>query len=167
MESSINSPVPKEQIPLHEFNELSASMFFSWPQKGRIVFFRNSFFSWLLTYPIFLIICSGSYLINDDIAKLLIISFISSIIIPSAIFIRQYLGWNYIFKRLLSHKIIYEVSDWHDGQTWEKPMLWKIRDNLIANQDVLPILLLIRKFTVYLILLLLLSIGTFYLISYI
>ena len=158
MQSSIQSPVPKEQIPLHEFIELSSSFFFSWPRKGTLVLFKNLILSWLLTLPIFIIISTGSYSSKGDIAKIIIISFISSLIVPLAILIRQFLGWNYICSRLRSHYIFYEESDWHDGQTWEKPNFWKIRDNLIATQEVLPILSLISKITISL--LLLLSIST-------
>ena len=160
MQSSIQSPVPKEQIPLNEFIELSSSFFFSWPKKGTIVLCKNLSLSWFLTLPIFLIICTGSYSIKGDIGKILIISFISSLVVPLVILIRQFLGWNYICSRLKSHHIFYEESDWHDGQSWEKPKAWKIRDNLIATEEVSPILSLIRIITI--LLLLLLSISTSY-----
>ena len=120
--------------------------------------FKNLSLSWLLTLPIFIIISTGSYSLKGDIAKIIIISSISSLIVPLTILIRQFLGWNYICTRLRSHYIFYEESDWHDGQVWQKPIIWKVRDNLIATQEVSPILLLIRKITVRL--LLLLSIST-------
>ena len=74
MQSSRQSPVPKEQIPLHEFIELSSSFFYSWPRKGTIILCKNLIMSWVLTLPIFLIICTGSYSIKGDIAKIIIIS---------------------------------------------------------------------------------------------
>jgi len=83
MQSSIQSPVPKEQIPLHEFIELSSSFFFSWPRKGILILFKNLSLSWLLTLPIFIIISTGSYSSKGDIAKIIIISFISSTFILS------------------------------------------------------------------------------------
>ena len=165
MQSAIQTPVPKEQIPLHEFIELSSSFFFSWPRKGTLIFCKNLILSWFLTLPIFLIICTGSYSIKGDIGKIIIISFISSLLVPFVILIRQFLGWNYISSRLKSNYIFYEESDWHDGQSWEKPKLWKIRDNLIATQEVSPILSLIRKITI--LLLLLLSISTSYFLFFI
>ena len=161
MQSSIKSPVPKEQIPLHEFIELSSSFFFSWPRKGTIILCKNLSMSWVLTLPIFLIICTGSYSIKGDIGKIIIISFISSLLVPLVILIRQFLGWNYICSRLKSHYIFYEESDWHDGQCWEKPKLWKIRDNLIATQEVSPILSLLRKISILLLLFLSTSISYF------
>ena len=71
MQSSIQSPVPKEQIPLHEFIELSSSFFFSWPRKGTIFLCKNLSLSYFLTLPIFLIICTGSYSIKGDIGKII------------------------------------------------------------------------------------------------
>ncbi len=158
---SIQSPVPKEQIPLNEYIELSSSFFFSWPRKGSLVLCMYLILSWFLTLPIFLIISTGSYSTKGDIAKIIIISFISSLTIPIAILIRQFLGWNYICSRLKSHYIFYEESDWHDGQAWKKPTLWKTRDNLIATQEVSPILLLIRKITIRLLLILSISTSSF------
>ncbi len=161
MQNAITSPVPKEQIPLQEFAELTSSFFFSWPHKGNLIFFKNSFLSWLLSFPIFLFICTGSHSIKGDLTKFFMLSIISSLIVPIAIVIRQYLGWNYIYNRLLSDNILYEETDWHDGQIWGKPTLWIVKDNLIATHEVLPILSLIKKFTIFLLIMLLCSIFIF------
>ncbi len=161
MQSSIHSPVPKEQIPHEEFIQISSSIFFSWPKKGSVIFFRNLILSWSLSFPLFLIICTGSYSIKGNITKLIFVSFISSIIIPLFILLRQFLGWKYIYNRLVSHYIFYEESDWHDGQVWEKPELWKDRDSLIASQEVSPILSVVRNFAIYLLLVFLFSLASF------
>ncbi len=165
MESTLKSPVPNEQIPLQEFIELSSSFFFSWPKKGILIFLQKLILYWFLTLPIFLIISNGSYSIKGDVVKIMAISFISSLSVPLAILIRQFLGWNYIFTRLRSHYIFYEESDWHDGQVWKKPETWQIRDNLIATQEVAPILSLIKNITIFLLILLTISISLFILFA--
>ena len=52
----------------------------------------------------------------------------------------MYLGWNHIFKRLTSEKVEYEESGWYDGQVWEKPLVLKEKESLIAAIEVKPIL---------------------------
>ena len=53
---------------------------------------------------------------------------------------RQWLGWTYVHKRLLSEQVEYEESGWYDGQIWEKPLAWRERDLLLAQHEVRPIL---------------------------
>jgi hypothetical protein len=53
---------------------------------------------------------------------------------------RQWLGWTYVMKRLLSESVDYEESGWYDGQTWEKPLSWREQDLLVARHEVRPIL---------------------------
>ena len=54
--------------------------------------------------------------------------------------VRQWLGWSYVHKRLLSERVEYEESGWYDGQVWEKPLSWRERDLLLAQHEVRPIL---------------------------
>ncbi len=145
MEDTIFSPVPKEQIPLKEFIELKKSVFFSWPTSDLYTFYKKIIVAWVSIFPLFLLITSGSYSIKENIIKLISISFLASTIIPFTILIRLYLGWGYIYKRLLSSYIAYEESDWHDGQIWKKPESWKVRDNLVASKEVLPIISKLQK----------------------
>jgi hypothetical protein len=54
--------------------------------------------------------------------------------------VRQWLGWSYVHKRLISERVEYEESGWYDGQVWEKPLSWRERDLLLAQHEVRPIL---------------------------
>ena len=47
---------------------------------------------------------------------------------------------NHIFNRLISEKVEYEESGWYDGQVWEKPLVLKEKESLIASIEVKPIL---------------------------
>ncbi len=140
MEDFSFSPVPENQIPLKEFIELKESIFFSWPLDDLIKLYKNIFLSWFVSLPLFIVICSGSNFATKNILTLSLFSILSSSIIPISILLRQYLGWSYIFNRLSSNNIFYEETDWHDGQVWRKPALWKVKDELIASQEVIPIL---------------------------
>ncbi len=132
-------PVPREQQPTNEFIELSKSKIFSWPKtKKSLILILLKF--WVGAFILFLIISSGSVYFKTSLLKYILLSFFSSLSIPLLISIRLYLGWNHIFKRLTSEKVEYEESGWYDGQVWQKPLVLKEKESLIASIEVKPIL---------------------------
>ena len=147
-------PVPREQQPTNEFIELSKSKIFSWPKtKTSLIFVLLKF--WLGAFFLFVVISSGSIYFKTSILKYTLMSFFSSLSIPLLISIRLYLGWNHIFKRLISEKVEYEESGWYDGQVWIKPLVLKEKESLIATIEVKPILRnLIQILSIILVLLL-------------
>ena len=141
-------PVPRDQQPTNEFIELSKSTIFSWPKKKRSLIIVLIKF-WLGAFVLFLVISSGSIHFKTSTLKYILLSFFSSLSIPLLISIRLYLGWNHIFKRLISEKVEYEESGWYDGQVWEKPLVLKEKESLIATIEVKPILKnLIQTFSI-------------------
>ena len=132
-------PVPREQQPTNEFIELSKSKIFSWPKtKKALIPILIKF--WIGAFVLFLVISSGSVYFKTSLLKYILLSFFSSLSIPLLISIRLYLGWNHIFNRLISEKVEYEESGWYDGQVWEKPLVLKEKESLIASIEVKPIL---------------------------
>ena len=132
-------PVPREQQPTNEFIELSKSNVFSWPKtKKSLIIILIKF--WVGAFVLFLVISSGSVYFKTSLLKYILLSLFSSLSIPLLISIRLYLGWNHIFKRLTSEKVEYEESGWYDGQVWEKPLVLKEKESLIASIEVKPIL---------------------------
>jgi len=132
-------PVPREQQPTNEFIELSKSKIFSWPKtKKSLINILIKF--WIGAFVLFLVISSGSVYFKTSLFKYILLSFFSSLSIPLLVSIRLYLGWNHIFKRLTSEKVEYEESGWYDGQVWEKPLVLKEKESLIASIEVKPIL---------------------------
>ena len=132
-------PVPKEQQPTNEFIELSKSKIFSWPKSKKLLTLVLFCF-WIGTFILFLIISSGSVYFKTSILKYATISLFSSLSVPMFISIRLFLGWNHVFKRLISEKVEYEESGWYDGQIWIKPLNIKEKESLIASLEVKPIL---------------------------
>jgi hypothetical protein len=59
--------------------------------------------------------------------------------------VRQWLGWSYVHKRLVSERVEYEESGWYDGQVWEKPLAWRQQDLLVATHQVRPVLLRLQQ----------------------
>jgi len=132
-------PVPREQQPTNEFIELSKSKIFSWPKtKKSLILILIKF--WVGAFVLFLVISSGSVYFKTSLLRYILLSFFSSLSIPLLISIRLFLGWNHIFKRLTSEKVEYEESGWYDGQVWEKPLVLKEKESLIASIEVKPIL---------------------------
>ena len=137
--SQSKCPVPREQQPTNEFIELSKSRIFSWPKtKKSLIFILIKF--WVGAFILFLVISSGSVYFKTSLLKYILLSLFSSLSIPLLITIRLFLGWNHIFKRLTSEKIEYEGSGWYDGQVWEKPLVLREKEILIASIEVKPIL---------------------------
>ena len=132
-------PVPKEQQPTNEFIELSKSKIFSWPKSNKLFLFVLLKL-WLATFIVFILISSGSAYFKTSILKYIFLSLFSSLSLPFLLSIRLYLGWNHIFKRLISEKVEYEESGWYDGQIWIKPINLKEKESLIAMLEVKPIL---------------------------
>ena len=144
-------PVPREQQPTNEFIELSKSIIFSWPKtKKSLTLVLIKF--WLVSFLLFLVISSGSIYFKTSTLKYILLSLFTSLSIPLLICIRLYLGWNHVFKRLLSERVEYEESGWYDGQVWIKPLVLKDKESLIASIEVKPILKnLIQIFSIFLI----------------
>ena len=132
-------PVPKEQQPSNEFIELSKSKIFSWPKtKKSLINILLKF--WLGAFILFIVISSGSVYFKTSTLRYVLLSFFSSLSIPLLISIRLYLGWKHVFNRLNSERVEYEESGWYDGQVWEKPLVLKEKESLIASLEVKPIL---------------------------
>ena len=139
------SPVPIEQRPIEEFIEISNSWFFNWPLQKTRVFYTKLLISWLIGFLIFITINTGSYYLLNHRNDLLLTSLIYSLSFPFIILARQYLGWRYIYQRLINDIIEYEESDWHDGQKWKKPLKLQQKDELIANFEVMPTITRLKK----------------------
>jgi hypothetical protein len=140
MAATISCPVPPDQRPQEEFTQLSQSWFFAWPRHRQIDLDKALLLSWLLIVPLTVLIASGSWSLRHDPIRLVLAGGVSGLILPMLLLVRQWLGWTYVHKRLLSERVEYEESGWYDGQVWEKPLSWRERDLLLAQHEVRPIL---------------------------
>ena len=139
-------PVPKEQQPTNEYLELSNSMVFSLPKSNK-KYTLVLISIWAIFFLLFMIISSGSVYFNENNFKYILISFFGSLSAPLLISLRLLLGWNHIYKRLISEKVEYEESGWYDGQIWIKPIQLKEKESLIASLEVKPILKKVSQIT--------------------
>jgi hypothetical protein len=137
-------PVPLEQQPLHEYESLKDSWFYSWGTQNLKGYLKPIallwLWSWLLSAPIALV----SFPWAKYPVQFILSGAAGASLLPLLALLRLYLGWGYICDRLSSETIFYEESGWYDGQTWTKPAELLQRDRLIVSYQVQPILQRLR-----------------------
>lgn len=151
-------PVAMEQRPLEEYKQLERSWFFSWPARGPGALIRSLALAWLLVLPLGLVVASGSWSLKDHQLRIGAAAFTLGLGLPLVLLLRQWLGWSYVQRRLVSEKVEYEESGWYDGQVWEKPLAWRQQDLLVARHQVGPVLQTLRRCILWI--LLLMGLGT-------
>ncbi len=138
-------PVPVEQQPVNEYQELTKSWFFQWVTLPKSKFISKLIGVWSLSLLLTAPISSASFPPQEQIVAFLLASALGSNLFVAFVIVRLYLGWQYIGDRLKKTKIVYEESSWYDGQVWEKPLEIYNRDKLIFNYQVEPVLKRLKK----------------------
>lgn len=138
----VNCPVPIDQQPINEYLNLKDSMFFFWTAKELKDYIKYTFFTAVGIYSLTIIFIISSFYQVESINQFDIVIYMTIFggLILSLYFIRLYLGWLYVYKRLLKASVSYEESGWYDGQVWIKTPNVLIQDKLIAEYQILPIL---------------------------
>lgn len=141
VESSVCAcPVPFEQQPINEYQELKDSWFFSWATLtwqgflGKIACVWG--WSWLLAGPV----AAASFAPVKAPGQFVLSGAALSSFLMGLVLLRLYLGWSYVRSRLQNPTVFYEESGWYDGQFWQKPPEVLTRDQLIVTYQVQPIL---------------------------
>jgi hypothetical protein len=133
-------PVPVEQRPMNEYNSLSTSVFFFWTTKSIESYIQNML---LFSIPVYsltdLLVRASMYKSELPLNGLLYTIAFGSVILGLS-FLRIYLGWVYVYNRLIKASVSYEESGWYDGQTWIKSPTHIIQDKLIAKYQLIPII---------------------------
>ncbi|GET37930.1 CGLD27 family protein [Microseira wollei] len=150
MESSVSvCPVPFEQQPINEYQELKESWFYSWAtlQIGsyvtKIAWVWG--WSWLVAGPV----AAASFAPMKATGKFFLFGGAIASLLMTLVLLRLYLGWWYVRSRLVNPTVFYEESGWYDGQTWVKPLEVLTRDRLLVTYQVQPILgRLVRTFCI-------------------
>ena len=141
----IPCPVPAEQQPLREYQQLLSSWFFAWPSASALGLLRPLAMGWLLALVPSLLVASGSYALRHQPLPLLLAAQVVALLLPLLLLVRQWLGWSYVRQRLVRERVDYEESGWYDGQVWEKPLAWRQRDLLVARHQVQPVMDRLRR----------------------
>ena len=145
VQASIPCPVPVEQRPLQEYEQLLRSWFFIWPSGQPTMLLKPLLISWLLVLAPSLLVASGSFSLRHDPPGMLLAGSAVALLLPLLLLLRQWLGWTYVRRRLLATAVVYEESGWYDGQIWEKPLAWRQQDLLVAIHQVTPVLTRLQR----------------------
>ena len=138
-------PVPLEQRPIHEYEQLKESWLFDWGILAIGKYIQKiawvGFWSGVFTVPLAISIFAPT----EAPLKFVLCSLIGICCVTGLFLSRIYLGWNYVKNRLKSDRIFYEESGWYDGQTWLKPEAMLNRDRLVVSYEIDPIFIRLRN----------------------
>lgn len=133
-------PVPQEQQPICEYEQLKESWLFNWGilpvgQYSRKIAWVG-FWSLVFAAPLSMSIYTPvKQPVDFSLSCLIGVALLTGLFLS-----RIYLGWQYVKDRLKSDRIFYEESGWYDGQTWLKPEAMLDRDRLVVSYEIEPIL---------------------------
>ena len=138
----VECPVPIDQQPINEYSNLKESVFFLWTTKDLPSYLKSTLSLMISSYLLVLTLVLSSTPKTETLQTLTIVNYINIFgnLLLSLYFIRLYLGWIYIYDRLIKASVSYEESGWYDGQTWVKTPTILIQDKLIAEYQIYPIL---------------------------
>lgn len=156
MNSSVSvCPVPEEQQPLNEYEELKSSSFFRTATLDLGKYISKLTWIWVLWWLLGGPVAAASFTPGKYIAKFILCGAAGASVGVILAVARLYLGWSYVRNRLVNPTIFYEETGWYDGQNWAKPPEVLTRDRLIVSYQIQPILQRLQRTLAWLVLLLL------------
>lgn len=133
-------PVPSEQQPLNEYQQMKESWLFDWVTMSKLVYGRKLTWVWLWGWIVAGPIAAASFPPAKSLLPFVISGAAGALIPVVLVLLRIYSGWLYVSDRLSKETVVYEESGWYDGQTWCKPESVLARDRLIVAYEIQPIL---------------------------
>jgi hypothetical protein len=132
-------PVPPEQQPVNEYQQLQDSWFYGWATLGWGEYCRKLGWVGLASGVLAATVAASSFPPSRDLGHFLLSTLMGATLLPVLTLLRLYSAWWYVGDRLSKATIFYEESGWYDGQTWQKPPEMLSRDRLIVSFDIAPI----------------------------
>jgi Conserved in the green lineage and diatoms 27 len=140
MSSISPCPVPKEQQPINEYQDLQTSWFFGWGKLARSTYSFKLLKIWLFGLIITLPIADVSFNWQRQFLYFALAGMGGALIFVALTAAYLYSGWSHVDRRLRSESVVYEESGWYDGQTWTKTAEILARDRLLAIHEVQPVI---------------------------
>jgi len=135
-----NCPVPTDQQPLNEYEELKTSWLFRDSTLDWRKYITKMIWIWGLSWLIAGPVAAASFSPKKYVAHFILCGAAGASVGVVLALVRLYLGWFYVRDRLCNSTVFYEESGWYDGQTWTKPQEVLNRDRLIVAYEIKPIL---------------------------
>ena len=143
--SAPRCPVPAEQLPIREYEEMRESWFYSWGARDLRGYALPVIVVWGISWVVSGPIAAASFSPTQFLSKFLVSAALGAFVIPLLALLQLYVGWSHVGNRLQIRELPYEESGWYDGQIWTKPDDIFKRDRLIVDYQVKPILSRLRK----------------------
>ncbi|MEG4093079.1 CGLD27 family protein [Microcoleus sp. Pol12B4] len=138
-------PVPQEQRPINEYQELKESWFFSWVTLNWPGYLAKLAWVWAWSCLVSVPIAASSFTPVKYPAQFVLSGAAGAGFILGLALLRLYLGWFYVRSRLSNPTVVYEESGWYDCQSWPKTPEVLLQDQLIVNYQLEPILRRLRQ----------------------
>jgi Conserved in the green lineage and diatoms 27 len=138
-------PIPREQRPINEYQELCDSFFFRWatiePRRYIIGLVAVWSGAWLIAGPV----AAFSFEPTTSPFLFFLAGAAGAGLALSLVMARLYLGWFHVYDRLVSARVSYEETGGHDGSYWKKPAEELAKDRLLVQYRVFPVIQRLRR----------------------
>lgn len=131
--------IPEEQLPIIEYQDLLEQPFFDWATEGKGLATKLGIFYGVLFFGVCYPISCQTWTQDGYMLQRLAASNIGALGTVLLFAVRISSGWSYIGSRLKSDFVVYEETGWYDGAVEKKSKEAKIRDTLVYNDDVRPV----------------------------
>ena len=138
-------PVPTEQLPLNEYDDLKESWFFRWATLDLHLYLQKLLWVWIWGLAIAAPVAAASFPPAKHPMQFGLLSAGGAMFFVLLALARLYLGWAYVSSRLADATVVYEESGWYDGQVWTKPTEVLVRDRLVVSYQIQPLLTRMQK----------------------
>ena len=133
-------PIPPEQRPINEYQQLRTSFFFRWATVEPRTYLGAILVVWTVAWLVSGPVAAWSFPPTRLPLQFLLGGAAGAAVLLGLVLLRLYLGWSYIHARLLSGCVHYEETGWYDGSFWTKPSEELAKDRLVVEYMVGPIM---------------------------
>ncbi len=137
---SSRCPVPPEQQPINQYQDMSESWFYRWGTCQRWAYYKPLLILWILSWGVSGPIAASSFAPSKSPIAFTLWAAAGALVLPVLVLLQLYVGWLHVGQRLRLEELPYEESGWYDGQVWVKPEDVLNRDRLILTYQVQPVL---------------------------
>ncbi|GKY98876.1 hypothetical protein MPSEU_000843600 [Mayamaea pseudoterrestris] len=140
--------VPEGQRPINEYLDLQRAPLFGWAT------LQNAGLFWrlLLVYAfVFSVICypiaGATFTLEGYTLQKVASANVGALSLIILLLLRFFSGWGYVGERLTSKVIEYEETGWYDGDFERKTKTEEMRDRMVYNSEVKPVIERIKQFS--------------------
>ena len=138
-------PVPPEQLPINQYQDMSQSWFYGWGSREQWPYLKPLLILWCVSWVVTGPVAAASFAPSKHPILFVIWAAVGALVLPLLTLSQLYVGWLHVGQRLEQGEVPYEESGWYDGQVWLKPIDVLNRDRLIMVYEVQPILRRVRN----------------------